>query len=149
MQKRRKSACFYLFQRHKSKSSQTKKVEFVDGCPTWILWPPLCGRWDGCAPCCSHEHRPSTIDVCYKVSLKTFIILYTNCRLFTRVSSPCVVLASDWLLTFSNMFSDLLQHSYHINTVDIKMLASDWLLNQEPALWCRHGYYTSPTILLS
>ena len=47
---------------------------------------------------------------------------------FTPVSTPCVVLGSDWLMTFSNMFSDLLQHFHHIDTVDTKMLASDWLL---------------------
>ena len=85
--------------------------------------------------------------------LKTPVILYTNCRLFTRVTSPRVLLASDWLLTFSNMFSDLLQHFYHIDTVDTKMLASDCLLfiaaNQKPAFWCRYGYSISPTIPLS
>ena len=78
--------------------------------------------------CCSHEHWPSTIDACHKVSPKTSAILQTNCRLFTRVSLPHVVLVFDCLLTFSNMFPDLLQHFHHIDTVDTKMLASDWLL---------------------
>ena len=68
---------------------------------------------------------PSTIDTRYKVSLYIF---RTSCRFFTLVLPPCVVLGSDWLMTFSNMFSDLLQHFYHIDTVDTKMLASDWLL---------------------
>ena len=94
----------------------------------------------------------ATIDVCDKVSLKMTIIFYTNCRFFTRVLSPCVVLASDWLLTFSNIFSDLLQHFCHIDTVDTKMLASVRLLfiaaDQKPAFWCRYRYSSSPTILL-
>ena len=68
---------------------------------------------------------PSTIDTRFMVSLHIF---HTSCRFFTPVLTPCVVLGSDWLMTFSNMFSDLLQHFHHIDTVDTKMLASDWLL---------------------
>ena len=73
--------------------------------------------------------RTSTIDARHKVSPKTSTILHTNCRLFTQFSLPHVVLVYDWMLTFSDMFPDLLQHFHHIDTADTKMLASDRLLS--------------------
>ena len=137
----------YVFICFSVTSSQTKSLSL------WMVVP---------LGSCDHRYADAevgalladiaTIDVCDKVSLKMTIIFYTNCRFFTRVLSPCVVLASDWLLTFSNIFSDLLQHFCHIDTVDTKMLASVWLLfiaaDQKPAFWCRYGYSSSPTILL-
>ena len=95
--------------------------------------------------------RPSTDDR-DKVSLKSTIIFNTHCRFFHPGLSPCVVLASDWLKTFSHIFSDLLQHFCDIDTVDTKMLASNWLLfiaaNQKPEFWFRYGCSISPTTLL-
>ena len=92
----------------------------------------------------------STIDTRSMVSLHIFT---QNGRFFRPRFVVCVVMGSDWLMTCSNTFSDLLQHFRPIDTDVTKMLASDWLLfiaaNQKPAFWCRSGYYISHTILLA
>ena len=79
-------------------------------------------------------HRPSTIDTRSMVSFHIF-------TLFRPRFAVCVVMGSDWLITYSNTFSDPLQHFHPIDTDVTKMLASDWLLfiaaNQKPAFWCR------------
>ena len=95
---------------------------------------------------CSLCSRPSTHSM---VSLHIFT---QNGRFFRPRFLVCVVMGSDWLMTYSNTFSDLLQHFHPIDTDVTKMLASDWLLfiaaNQKPAFWCRAGYHISHTILL-
>ena len=88
----------------------------------------------------------STIDTRSMVSFHIF-------TLFRPRFAVCVVMGSDWLITYSNTFSDPLQHFHPIDTDVTKMLASDWLLfiaaNQKPAFWCRSGYHISHTILLT
>ena len=74
----------------------------------------------------------STIDTRSMVSFHIF-------TLFRPRFAVCVVMGSDWLITYSNTFSDPLQHFHPIDTDVTKMLASDWLLfiaaNQKPAFW--------------
>ena len=99
------------------RSSQTKKLEFVVG---FALG--LCDRRYADAEAGVLLDDTATVDIPDKVSLKLTVISNTHCCFFTRVLSPRVVLASDWLQTFSNIFSDLLQHFCHIDTFDTKML---------------------------
>ena len=81
-----------------------KKLELVDAWSTWTLLPPLCRCW--CNPCCSHYHRPST------PATRWVFTFSAQAVIFYLVMPPCVVLGSDWLMTFSNMFSDLLQYFF-------------------------------------
>ena len=69
------------------------------------------------------------------VDSKTSIILYINCRLFTRVSPPRVVLASDWLIAIYSSKSEasilvsiwVLYFTYHNTDTAQTEKLNDWL----------------------
>ena len=99
-----------MFQRHEQTKSLSLWMEVALG---------LCDRRYADAEVGVVFADTATIDIRNKVSLKSTIIFNTHCRFFTQVLSPSIVLASDWFLTSSNIFSDLHQNFCHTDTVDI------------------------------